>query len=1357
MPSENCILYQGFNKCDNSSIRNQVPKVLEIMDFATKTYRVSSVALKRSPMMMCFINHVPVPIILDTGAENNVIGDITCKKLGLEILQTSSQAQQVDKSPLKSVGKVVCQLENGEDSWLYDGLVCSGIGDIIIAGNPLLVQGINPVTYKNIIEIVDSQGRIRTLPWRPITPLKPIKPNVYILKLDQHLTVYPDEYVSIKVPASAMYLESSEVLITPRHNSTVRMVNGPSSKQNLNSTNSQIWTKYDLVPFPQPQFSYVIGGEVRVKNTSPLPVIIPKHSHIADLKQINNTDEQKTRGNSMGKDKKTMFDPTLYPKPKPSIPLCEIDKISLDPSNILQPEDRQLFKEINERYSEVFSSKPGKYNGVLGNLDAKLVLGNTEPPSFPCKRVLQSEKLDDIKQGLMDQMEADGLLARPEDVGIQLTHVHESYLVPKMEDGQATGEYRLVTNLQSLSPYLKPTRLPLPTIDEAFRKIGRWKYILVLDLRSWHWQIPIAKSSMRFLGTSTPYGGDRVYTVQPQGYLNATENADRVILRVLEPAIKNRQCVRMADNMIVGGNTPKEAATNYELVLKLCGGAGLTFKASKTVICPQKINILGRIWENGSTRPSDHLTETLSKVSPPSTVKQMRSFLGGAKQMKENLSNYSELFHPLERVTSGRKSGEKIMWNDNLREAFLKVQEAVKCPDNLTLAKPKEKLYIYPDWSDEAQSGGAPMYVNREGKWLKVRNFTQRLKAAKKWSPCEGEAWMIRVAVENHAPWISQSGVPAEINTDSAACVLSFQRLRRGQFSRSVRVAFLLSTLAEHNVYVVHRAGSNHPGDYDSRHAVACTFGPKCQVCNFAQELAGPMANEIAHPSTTKLPNDIASKKNQGKTNATILSISMKDVTENRVTLPFTQRKGWRNIQEEDRTLQTLKRHMQSGTIPQRRGIKQPELKKLYSLFQHQKIIISPDGLIMKTETDALGNVLQQIVVPNVIMKGILTALHVRFDHPHPSNQELKKIIDRYWFATQTNKIIQEIFDSCLPCQALRPLPKELVEQSTSESASLGSSWSADVLRSDLQYIFIIREKLSSFTVSKLIPNKKHDTLREAIITTTSELAPSSGVIVQVDNASSLLKLVGDAVLQRHQIKVDPARKKNKNSNPIAEKAVQEFRQEKLRFKPEGGILSDTERSLITASLNKRIRNRGVSAKEIIINRDQNTLSNLNLDTESLKGKQLELRKRNHSHSEKCKSKNGKAPIKSPVWPGALVFLKQDLTKLRGRELYIVIKVEEDTDWCWIKKSVKQLRAENYKVKRTEICLAPNQVQPPVAEDLNDDDGASTEAGDVPLDQIDRRSPASPKSELSTGKLEPIQKHRYNLRDKPRVDYKSGE
>ena len=86
---------------------------------------------------------------------------------------------------------------------------------------------------------------------------------------------------------------------------------------------------------------------------------------------------------------------------------------------------------------------------------------------------------------------------------------------------------------------------------------------------------------------------------------------------------------------------------------------------------------------------------TLAKVPPPATVKQMRSFLGGCKQMKDNISNYSDLFKPLEKVIGGRKSGEKIVWNDSLRAAFDRVQKATESPDILALAKPGEKLWIF--------------------------------------------------------------------------------------------------------------------------------------------------------------------------------------------------------------------------------------------------------------------------------------------------------------------------------------------------------------------------------------------------------------------------------------------------------------------------------------------------------------------------------------------------------------------------------------------------------------------------------------------------------------------------------------
>ena len=711
----------------------RIPSVLEVIDLKNKLFKVSAVALKKAPIMMCHYRHNPVSIVLDTGAEHNVISDTVANRLSIKILDTSSQAVQVDKSPLHSVGRVLINLCNGEDSWIFDALVCTNIGDVVIAGNPFLAQGINPITYKNITEIVSKDGTIRAIPWRPVKS-SPTKPFISLLRTTEKTTVYPDEFLEVSVPPEMKKFESSEILLLPRMHSKAKMLdNSRGSKIVLTDGSSDChpepWSSYELVPFPPPQFSHIVGGKIRILNPSPLPISVNKNDQIADIRLVIDQDP-------------IQFDQSLYPKPRPTIAVSEISKICCDPDNQLSNSEQDLFRNINQKYSSIFSSKLGRYNGSLGDLNARIILNNNaiDPPSFPCKKIIQTEKLEDMKQDIMNQMEADGILVRPEDVGVTLTHVHPSFLVPKMEDGNPTGEYRLVTNLQSLSPYIKPTRIPLPTIDDAFRQLGRWKFIIHLDLRSWHWQIPMQKSSMRYLGTSTPYGGDRVYAVQPQGYLNATENSDRVIQKVLEPALRQKKCIRMADNIIVGGCTVSEAAANYELLLKLCGGVGLTFKASKTVICPARINILGRVWSNGYLYPSEHLQSTLAKVPPPITVKQMRSFLGGCKQMKDNIPNYSELFRPLEKIIGGRKSGERIVWTDCLRAAFENVQKATKSPDILALAKPGEKLFIFPDWSDENQSGGGPLYVKREGKWKKVRNFSQRLRTAKRWSPCEGEA-----------------------------------------------------------------------------------------------------------------------------------------------------------------------------------------------------------------------------------------------------------------------------------------------------------------------------------------------------------------------------------------------------------------------------------------------------------------------------------------------------------------------------------------------------------------------------------------------------------------------------------------
>ena len=191
------------------------------------------------------------------------------------------------------------------------------------------------------------------------------------------------------------------------------------------------------------------------------------------------------------------------------------------------------------------------------------------------------------------------------------------------------------------------------------------------------------------------------------------------------------------------------------------------------------------------------------------------------------------------------------------------------------------------------------------------------------------------------------------------------------------------------------------------------------------------------------------------------------------------------------------------------------------------------------------------------------------------------------------------------------------------------------------------------------------------------------------------------------------------------------------------------------------IRGRNVSSKEIILNRDQYTLTDLNLDAATLYDQQVSMQLQNHPHSAKSKVKKGVLAKASVVWPGALVFLKKDLSKLKGREEYIVVSLDQEhPDYCYIKKAVKQLRVENYKVKLTEISLIPNQKPPFKNSEINDNvEGSDIDKRPIENTAIDKPPTKNVIDEdvfrpdstsIETGIKDP---RKYDLRRKRRKNY----
>ena len=112
------------------------------------------------------------------------------------------------------------------------------------------------------------------------------------------------------------------------------------------------------------------------------------------------------------------------------------------------------------------------------------------------------------------------------------------------------------------------------------------------------------------------------------------------------------------------------------------------------------------------------------------------------------------------------------------------------------------------------------------------------------------------------------------------------------------------------------------------------------------------------------------------------------------------------------------------------------------------------------------------------------------------------------------------------------------------------------------------------------------------------------------------------------------------------EQAVQELEREFVWLDPTGGI-TEVDLATATASVNYRLCSRGLSAREMWLQRDQSTNHQIATSDQHLITKQHEQRPTNHPYS--AKSKVPVAGVLYSVEVGDLVYLYSDGNKARSR------------------------------------------------------------------------------------------------------------
>ena len=1185
------------------------------------------VSIVQSPVLNTFYHEHPLQLTLDTGATSNMVRASSAKLYGFPITPASQMARQADGvTPMDVIGEVHCSLTRGHRTFELDALVVRQLDVDILAGNPFMVRNdIGVRPAKHQIEIGGTEIISYSSPSRHTRQPSVRRTQSFLLRNPNRTVVLPGEYVQFSTPSDA----DSDTLwaLEPR-------LDCPS---NLPRKPEDAW--------PPPQQIQSVDHVVRISNMTDSPILLKSGEQLCQVRHILPVETSTSP-------------PTSSRAASPSPAICKPFSpcVVVDPDGCLDQDTRDKFKALNLEFDDVFNPSISKYNGASGKIEAVVNIGPTLPPQRKGRLPQYNRNTLEELQDKFDELEAAGVFAKPEQVNVHVEYLNTSFLVKKPNGGS-----RLVTSFGEVAQYSKPQPSLMPNVDSVLREIGKWKFMVITDLLKSFYQIPLANSSMKYCGVATPFKGIRVYTRSAMGMPGSETCLEELMSRVLGDLIQEGCVAKIADDLYVGGNSPTEVLDNWRRVLALLQKNNLRLSAAKTIICPSKAIVLGWVWSNGTLQASPHKLAALSSVEPPSTVQGLRSFVGAYKVLSRVLPRFAELLDPLEQATAGKESREKIVWCDELLLTFKTAQRALVDNRTITIPQPQDALWIVTDGSVKNRGIAATLYAHRNGSLLLAGFFSAKLRKHQvTWLPCEIEALAIGAAIRHFAPYIIQSPHTTEVLTDNRPCVQAYEKLKRGEFSASSRVTTFLSTVSRYSVHIRHIAGvENLPSDYASRNPREC-LDSSCQVCKFIAELE----------------------------DSVVRSLSVSDVLQGSVKMPFTSRAAWQATQLECPHLRRTHSHLSQGTRPSKKATKIIDVKRYL-----KDVVIAADGLLVVRDHQPFQPPRERLVVPRSVLEGLLTALHIRFSHP--SKYQMKRLFSRYFFALDVDKAIDLVSSSCHICESVKSIPKHFQPQSSEDAPqSIGISFAADVARRHRQLILVLRETVSSYTLTTLIKSEKHEDLRNGLIVLCSRLRSlhDGGVTVRVDPAPGFCALATDPILLSHGITLEIGRVKNPNKNPVAERAIEELGLELLNLSPEGGPVSDVTLALATANTNSRIRRDGLSAQEVWTQRDQLTGEQLPIVDRQLILSQNYSRQQNHAPSAKSKARGRTNLPTAAVSVGDLVFLKGDRDKLKAREKYLVVGVREDLSCTLRKFSTSQFRSKPYVVPMSECYPVPPTV-----------------------------------------------------------------
>ena len=260
------------------------------------------------------------------------------------------------------------------------------------------------------------------------------------------------------------------------------------------------------------------------------------------------------------------------------------------------------------------------------------------------------------------------------------------------------GTWRLCIDYRALNKITVRNRYPIPRIDDLLDQLKGVKYFSKIDLKSGYHQVPIEPSDVWKTAFKSKEGLFE-WLVMPFGLTNAPATFMRLMDDILRP-FTNSFVVVYLDDILIFSQSWEEHLHHIRQVLQTLRQHKLCANLEKCTFGMTEVQYLGYIIDEQGVHVDPAKVQVIRDWPSPTTLIELRSFLGLANFYCRFVLGFSHISWPLSQVTKCREA--KFFWSEAQQKAFRELKDRLCTTPVLALPDLQQPFEVETDASDYA-------------------------------------------------------------------------------------------------------------------------------------------------------------------------------------------------------------------------------------------------------------------------------------------------------------------------------------------------------------------------------------------------------------------------------------------------------------------------------------------------------------------------------------------------------------------------------------------------------------------------------------------------------------------------------